>query len=348
MQALIHEIKAWGKVYGKQGRNDEIPTIYFGGGTPSVLSAIDIEQILQTVRENFTVQNQAEITIECNPGTVDAVKFSSYYNMGINRISMGLQSSWNEELKMLGRIHTYEEFLQCYQDARQSGFANISMDIMSGLPGQTIDRYRTTLERVVKLEPQHISSYSLIIEEGTPFYRAYEAGRLELPDEDTDREMYELTNEVLQKHGYHRYEISNYAREGYEARHNSSYWKRANYLGMGLGASSMMDNVRFKNTSIMKEYIYLEKEPVRIERQEEVEVLSLQDQMSEFMFLGLRMMQGISPEEFEALYHENFEHVFGPECKKLEKEGLLCREGGRIRLTKRGIDVSNVVFSEFI
>lgn len=339
---------AWGKVYGKLGRNDEIPTIYFGGGTPSVLPAFQIEEILQTVRENFTVQNQAEITIECNPGTVDAVKFSSYYNMGINRISMGLQSSWNEELQMLGRCHTYEEFLQSYQEARQAGCSNISVDVMSGLPGQTIDSYRTTLERVMELQPQHISSYSLIVEEGTPFYRAYEAGKLQLPDEDTDRKMYELTNELLMDHGYHRYEISNYAREGYEARHNSSYWKRTNYLGMGLGASSMMDHVRFKNTSNMKEYLCWEKEPAQLQKQEEVEELSLEDQMSEFMFLGLRMMQGISPKEFEDLFSEDFERIFGSKCKKLETEGLLCREGGRIRLTKRGIDVSNMVFSEFI
>lgn len=348
IRALVGEIRAWGKVYGIRGRNDRVSTVYFGGGTPSVLAPIYIEEIMKELKENFTVEEQAEVTIECNPGTVDAAKFSSYFNVGINRISMGLQSTCDAELKTLGRIHSYQDFLQCYREAREAGFQNISIDVMSALPGQTKQSYLRTLQQVTDLRPEHISAYSLIIEEGTLFYELNKKGQLLLPDEDSEREMYYETKDFLEKQGYFRYEISNYAKPGYESRHNSSYWTGRNYLGFGLGASSLFDCVRFKNPDSMELYLQRTYGDSLLSGYEEVEKLTIREQMEEFMFLGLRMTSGISTEEFETRYNERFEAVYGAVCLKLQKEGLISWQGNRIRLTEKGIDVSNLVFSEFI
>lgn len=356
ISALAGEITRWGKLCKKTGGNYSVSTIYFGGGTPSVLEAIYIEEILQTIKQNFDVEEAAEITLECNPGTADSEKFSSYYKMGINRISMGLQSAHNQELQKIGRIHTWEEFLQSYGAARKAGFSNISLDVMSALPDQTYEMYRDTLRKAVNLKPEHISSYSLIIEEGTPFYDMYKQNLFRLPDEETERKMYYYTGEFLKQKGYHRYEISNYAREGYESRHNSSYWTGKNYLGFGLGASSLINHIRFRNTDDMKQYIgrnsdnnsdYTNIEEL-LSGYREVEVLSIKAQMEEFMFLGLRMMRGISKAYFEELYGKNFDKVYGKVCEKLEKEGFIICEGDNVRLTERGIDVSNCVLAEFL
>lgn len=353
--ALVDEIKEWGRLYGKKGKNYPVSTIYFGGGTPSVLETIYIEEILQVIRAEFTVSEDGEITLECNPGTADDKKFSSYYRMGINRISMGLQSAHNEELKKIGRIHTWEDFLQCYEAARDAGFDNINLDVMSALPDQTWEMYQDTLQKVVDLKPEHVSSYSLIIEEGTPFFQMYEQGLLHLPDEDTERKMYYQTNEFLRQNGYHRYEISNYARPGYESRHNSSYWTRENYLGLGLGASSLIDNIRFRNTDRMMQYIgrnfkHCSDNTIEqiLSQYEEVEMLSVKEQMEEFMFLGLRMTEGVSIALFEKTYGKKFHEVYGAVCEKLKKEGFIICESDRVRLTEQGIDVSNVVLAEFL
>ena len=357
VSALVREIIKWGEFYGKKGKDYQIGTIYFGGGTPSVLEVYHIEKILSAVKEHYTIKPDIEITIECNPKTADYDKFASYLKIGINRLSMGLQSAHNSELKQIGRIHTWEDFLQTYHAAENAGFLNISLDIMSALPDQTYESYHETLEKAVSLNPKHVSSYSLIIEEGTPFFDMYSRNLLHLPDEDTERKLYYHTNEFLKEQGYHRYEISNYAKDGYESKHNSSYWKRENYLGFGLGASSLIDNIRFQNISDFTQYIeryfknndnYSNNIEEILPYYKEVEILSKKQQMEEFMFLGLRMTEGISKAGFKRLYDKNFDEVYGEVNDRLIKMGLICCKGDKVCLTDRGIDVSNQVLAEFL
>lgn len=311
-------------------QNYEIQTVFFGGGTPSILSWREIEDILDTLRVHYHFGKHMEISLEANPKTVDAEKLKAYYQMGINRLSFGLQSVKEEELKTLGRIHTYEDFLQNYEQARKTGFSNINIDLMSALPGQTIKSYAESLQKVCSLNPEHISAYSLIIEEGTPFYDRYFGKEEYLPSEDEEREMYRLTKAVLAKHGYERYEVSNYAKRGYECRHNNVYWQRGNYVGFGSGAASMVENVRWSNCGEVRH------------------ALSKQEQMEEFMFLGLRRMEGISKERFYQEFKEKIENVYGEVLKKLEAEGLLEKKDAFLFLTERGIDVSNYVLAQFL
>lgn len=327
----------------------KITSIFMGGGTPSVLSKEQMERIFDAVRECFVISEDAEITIEANPGTVTREKLSAYRDCGINRISFGLQSVKNEELRLLGRIHTYEAFTESYRLARECGFSNINVDLISAIPKQTVASWTDTLQTVIQLEPEHISAYSLIVEEGTPFAALYGEGcpkEQDLPDEDAEREMYYLTEKLLKEAGYHRYEISNYAKEGKECRHNIGYWERTDYLGVGLGAASLLDNVRYTNTTDLTEYLQYADQPDRLRQQEEV--LSVTEQMEEFLFLGLRKMEGISLEEFEKLYGKSLEDCYGKQIERLTQEGLLEVQGDRIKLTSRGIDVSNYVFAEFI
>lgn len=358
VEGLIKEIIFWGKTCVSSNGKSVVDTIYFGGGTPSSISPFYIEEIMKTICQRFEVQEDAEITIECNPGTMTAEKCDSYRRAGVNRISLGLQSADNRELMCLGRIHTYEEFLESYHMVRRAGFQNVSVDIMSALPGQTLASYRKTLERVLALEPEHISSYSLIVEEGTLFHKWQEEKRLELPDEDTEREMYYLTDKMLCRAGYHRYEISNYARPGRESRHNSSYWTGDNYLGFGLGASSFYENVRFQNEENLEEYINIrrntplekleERWSVQWKKHRENDRLSKKELMEEFMFLGLRRMEGISVSDFEERFGEHFDKIYGEVCGKLERDGLIIRKDDRIALTRIGIDVSNQVMAAFL
>ena len=330
-EVLISEIRAKAAEY----KEKTVSSIFLGGGTPSVLPASCTKSILDAVFECFNVRGDAEITTEANPGTVDSEKLSAYKASGINRISFGLQSTVNEELKKLGRIHTYEDFLRSYDMAKNAGFDNINIDIMSALPGQSIESYEETLRRVVGLNPAHISAYSLIIEEGTPFYDMY-AGGAGLPSEDADREMYALTKRVLSEAGYKRYEISNYAKEGLECRHNCLYWERGEYLGLGLNASSFSGNVRWKNETDLNKYL----EGRFLTRFEE-EVLTRKDALSETMFLGLREMRGI-------LETPEITAAYGKILDRQEKAGLILRKDGKIALTDKGIDVSNMVFSDYI
>ena len=246
VQALLREIDAV-----KEGKGRSVSSIFIGGGTPSVLDAGFIGEILNRIRNKFQIQNDAEITIEANPGTADYGKLQAYRDYGINRLSIGLQSPDDRELKILGRIHNYEQFLETYKKARKAGFDNINVDLMSAIPDQTYKGWEKNLRTVAELEPEHISAYSLIIEEGTPFA----ARQLNLPDEDTEYNMYEATARILKEYGYKQYEISNYAKKGLECRHNKGYWQRTDYLGLGLGASSLLDHMRFSNTADMKEYI---------------------------------------------------------------------------------------------
>lgn len=347
VEKLIDEISAHGAC--DFVKETMVTTIFFGGGTPSILSGNQMQRIMESVRANFSVVEDAEISMEANPGTVTKEKLECYRQAGINRISFGLQSADNEELKLLGRIHTWEDFLESYGLARACGFDNINVDLISAIPKQTLGSWEEGIRKVLALEPEHISAYSLIIEEGTPFFEKYgegTEGELMLPSEEDEREMYYLTEKLLQQAGYHRYEISNYAKEGRECRHNLGYWERENYLGIGLGASSLIDNVRYRNTDKLSEYLTHSKELGGLRLDEEV--LSRKAQMEEFVFLGLRKIEGISNRLFCDLFGHDLEQCYGRGIAKMKAEQLLEEVNGMLRLTRKGIDVSNYVFAEIL
>ncbi len=337
--ALIKEIHSCGDY-----SDYNVTSIFFGGGTPSAVPGEWIAEILDEIKTHFEIKKDAEITIEANPGTVDQQKLSSYKIAGINRISFGCQSSNNTELNMLGRIHTWEDFLKSYQQARECGFENINVDLMSGLPNQTVQSWEDTLNKVINLSPEHISAYSLIVEEGTPFYEV--ADDLNLPDEEAERLMYERTADILKEHGYEQYEISNYARDGKTCVHNIGYWIGREYLGLGLGASSLIDNNRFNNTDNMKKY--LECSGDRKVIRQDILPLSKENQMEEFMILGLRMTSGVSEKEFVKRFHNKIDEIYGDVLGKYCKDGYLERKDDRIHFTRKGISVSNIILSEML
>lgn len=337
VQALLREIDAV-----KEGKGRSVSSIFIGGGTPSVLDAGFIGEILNRIRNKFQIQNDAEITIEANPGTADYGKLQAYRDYGINRLSIGLQSPDDRELKILGRIHNYEQFLETYKKARKAGFDNINVDLMSAIPDQTYKGWEKNLRTVAELEPEHISAYSLIIEEGTPFA----ARQLNLPDEDTEYNMYEATARILKEYGYKQYEISNYAKRGMACRHNVGYWTRQDYLGFGLGASSLYGKERFFNTADRKKYLENSFSPELIREREPI--LSREDEMAEFMFLGLRMTEGVARTDFEQIFGCCIEQIYGDVLKKYESMGLLQEKNGRIFLSRAGIHVSNSVMADFL
>lgn len=331
-----------------QSENQQISTVYFGGGTPSILPGEAIVDLMQTITRSHLLREDAEITLELNPGTVSQDKLAVYRQAGINRLSIGAQSFRDEELKRLGRIHTCQEFLDAYQAARQCGFDQISLDLMSGLPGQTAQQWRENLEMAVSLEPEHISAYSLIIEEGTPFYERYGESWSE-ENEELDRQMYEDTKIILQQAGYQRYEISNYAKTGCESRHNTSYWTGIPYFGCGLGASSLLQTgntwIRTRNETDLTVYLKMEEFSYV-----EMEELTLQAQMEEFMFLGLRLTRGIDPKVFAKRFPQagTLEVQYGNVITELMQDGLLEYKRNRIALTDRGLDLSNYCFEKFL
>lgn len=327
-------------------------SVFVGGGTPTVLSGKQIGRLLDEVRAGFAFGEKAEITVEMNPETADAEKLEGCLRAGVNRISIGAQSLRDEELDILGRVHSVGEFFRAYRLAREMGVENINVDVMAALPEQELEGYLDGLKRVMDLGPEHISAYSLIVEEGTPFYEWYgekgerKDGRKALPSEEEERMMYERTGEVLEAGGYYRYEISNYAKKGYECRHNVGYWKRQDYVGFGLGAASMVGNVRWKNSSDMEKYMGRMESAVG-EVKEDKHSLSVREQMEEFMFLGLRLTEGVGKEEFHRVFGKGIEEVYGEVIGKLCGQGLLM-EGERIRLTPYGRDISNYVMAEFL
>lgn len=346
VDALLEEIRGF-----DEPEDYEVVTVFFGGGTPSILPGQAIFRIMEALREKFSFRKEAEITLEANPGTVDKEKLSFYKKAGINRLSFGLQSADAEELKKLGRIHTWEKFLESFQLAREAGFSNINVDLMSALPGQTKESWEKTLRQVLALQPEHISAYSLIIEEGTPFYQLYEkdverrdAGEEPelIPSEEEERAMYEATGRILKEQGYLHYEISNYAKPGCECRHNLGYWQRRDYLGFGLGASTLLNPVRYKNTEDLEAYLGGDFS------KKEFFVLTKDNQIEETMFLGLRVLEGVSKEQFREQFSCELRVVYRKELEKLEQEGLLEEEGDFVRLTSRGIDLSNPVLAEFL
>ena len=322
----------------------EVSTIFMGGGTPSILSCEEMIAIFTALKETFEIDNEVEITIEANPGTVTEDKVATWKKVGINRVSIGLQSANDEELKWLGRVHTFGQFKESFLLLRENGFSNINVDLISGVPGQTIKSYMETLNQVIECNPEHISAYGLMIEEGTTFAEnLYPA----LPSEETERLMYKVTKEQLEQQGYHRYEISNYAKEGFECRHNLGYWERADYLGLGLGAASLFENTRFHQVKDLEQYVELFTHGKACQP-EEVLILDEKEQMEEFMFLGLRKTKGISIAKFNDKFSRKMDEVYGHVLLKLEKESFIENNGDEIKLTEKGIDISNVILSEFI
>ncbi|MGB8452055.1 MAG: radical SAM family heme chaperone HemW [Anaerocolumna sp.] len=343
VKALIAEIKSYKLI----GAEYLVKTIFIGGGTPSSLEGEAVADIMKAVRKVFTIsdveEDKTEITIEVNPGTISREKLYIYKSAGINRLSFGLQSVDNRELRLLGRIHTYETFEDNYKLARELGFLNINIDLMSGLPGQTLKEWLKTLEKVIALRPEHISAYSLMIEEETPFYDRYGEGEL---DEELDREIYAKTKKYLEDAGYNRYEISNFAKEGFACRHNTAYWTGKEYLGLGLGASSLLKHMRFHNEENMASYLILSKKYMDIRK--EAKRLTRKEQMEEFMFLGLRMCAGVRKDEFNRRFGQSIQAIYGDIIKRSETEGLLKEKMGKLYLTDKGIDVSNMVMSRFL
>lgn len=344
VDVLIQEIRQ-SALPAKLAGQYRVKTIFLGGGTPSILKGRQIRSILAAVRQSFEVDEYAEITIECNPGTIDDKKIYEYRECGVNRISFGLQSAVDEELKMLGRIHNLKEFEMSFDLARKYGFNNINIDIISAIPGQTLKSYEDTLRSVIAYEPEHISAYSLIVEEGTTLYNNLERYP-QMPDEDEEREMYHMTQRKLMRSGYDRYEISNYSRPGYECQHNLSYWERKDYLGFGIGAASLFDEVRYSNCTDITRYISGQGNPQII--RENVERLSFDDRMEEFMFLGLRKTAGIDEREFMKAFGKMPEEIYADVLKQNMAKGLLEKAGHNYRLTSKGLDISNTVMADFI
>lgn len=338
---LMEDIDVMGEKYG----DTPVDTIFIGGGTPSVPDSALIVGIMERVRKAFHVVEDAEISMEANPGTVTREKLTDYRRSGINRLSFGLQSANDRELKLLGRIHTWAEFLESFHLARECGFTNINIDLMSALPGQTRESWKDTLKRVTDLNPEHISAYSLIIEDGTPFGEKYgsEEGRKLLPDEDSEREMYHETKRFLRDCGYERYEISNYAKPGRACRHNIGYWTGLPYLGLGLGASSYMDGCRFAVNSDMKQY--LEEKPGMFT---DVEKLTKKDMEEEFFYVGLRMTAGVSLPEFERRFGVSAKDVYPGLMEMFVEEKAAVFQGDRFVLTDYGLDVSNYIMARFL
>ena len=324
----------------------QVSTVYFGGGTPSILETGQIERIMGALRQTFRIEKKAEITLEMNPGTAQKEKLKVYRQLGINRLSIGIQSVKNENLKLLGRIHTYEDFLESYHMAREAGFDNISGDLISSLPGQTLEEWKEELEILIRTPLEHLSVYQLIIEEGTEFYERYGEHEELLPDEETSREIYLWTGEYLENQGFRQYEISNYARAGKESRHNLRYWERKDYLGLGLGAAAMIRNMRMSNTRDWEKYRTGCRDPRKI--REEVEFLEEPRQIEEFMFLGLRKTRGVSRKEFRRTFGKDLDLIYEKTLKKYLENGMLQESGDRIFLSEEGILLSNQIFADFL
>lgn len=339
-------IKKEMELYKEDFKNKEFTSIFLGGGTPSILNSEELTILVNSIYENFNINKDAEITMECNPGTLNKEKLETIKSLGINRLSMGLQVTQNHHLKYIGRIHTYEQFEKNYKDAIDIGINNINVDLMYSLPNQSFDEWKETLDKIIKLNPPHISAYSLILEEGTKFYDMYMNKEFELNDEETDINIYKYTIDTLSKNGYHQYEISNYAKEGYECKHNIVYWKCEKYLGLGPGASGYIENYRYSNICDVEEYnkcLHNNKKPI-----EEKNTLSKKDEMEEFIFMGLRMNEGINLDRFYEKFGVNFKQKHNNILDKLKNLNLIIEQNNNIMLTQKGKEISNTVFIEFI
>ncbi len=338
IECLIKEINC-------KCKNFVIDSIFIGGGTPSYLPNKLIEKLLNSINK-LNLTDSIEFTIECNPGTVTEEKLKLMKNLGVNRLSLGLQAVQSSLLKSIGRIHDFKEFEESFRIARETGFNNINVDIMFGLPNQTVEQWKETLKIITSFEPEHISAYSLIIEEGTPFYEMYHSGKLKLPSEDEEREMYYTTLKLLKEKGYYQYEISNYAKKGKECKHNLVYWNSKEWIGVGLAAASFINGERLKNYSLIEDYINSVKN--YNSTYEEIIRNTEKDNIEEFMFMGLRKIEGIEERDFESRFNKSIDEVYRNVINEYINRGLLIREGGRIYLSRKGIELSNLVMSDFL
>lgn len=349
IEAILKEIEYYRNKITEEGRNNfKITTIYFGGGTPSIIDERYIVQILNSIKTNFMVDINAEITIEVNPGTVTREKIQTYKKAGINRISIGLQSTDNEILENLGRIHNFDEFIETYRIVRETGFENVNIDLMLGLPNQEPDILIKSIEKVISLDPEHVSIYSLILEEGTKYEEMVKEGILKLPSDEKEREMYWKTKKYLESEGYKHYEISNFAKKGYESKHNVSCWEQEDYLGFGLAAHSYFCNKRYNNTSDLDEYIKNIKEE-KFENNVSInEIQDENDKMKEYMLLSLRKIDGVSISKFKIKFINNPLYLYRDQIEKLTNQELLEVDLDNIKLTSKGIDLANLVWEEFV
>ncbi len=326
----------------------EVDTIYFGGGTPSLIDSKYILNILSKLKKKFNIESDAEITIEVNPGTADLEKLKSYYDSGINRLSIGCQETHDRILRTIGRIHTYNDFLKTYKTARKIGFRNINVDLMLALPGQTINDLKESLNSIVSLKPEHISVYSLILEDETPLKKEIEDGTLELPSDEIERQMYHETKRFLEKNDYVHYEISNFAKNGFYSRHNLNCWNQHEYLGFGLASHSYINKIRFSNESNLKKYIEKNSEQLYNINVYIQEIQDKQDEMKEFVMLGFRKLNGVNKNEFYKKFNIEINQIFEKEIVKLKSKNLIKENDTNIMLTLKGLDLANLVFEEFV
>ena len=364
-EALIDEYIKWLnyeiELVGKSNQADYengldklavVNTIYIGGGTPSFIEEKHIKEILDAIKKNYVfpinLEEKVEVTIEVNPGTVNEEKLKTYKASGINRLSIGLQETHNGILKNIGRIHTYQDFLETYQTARKVGFDNINVDLMLALPGQSIEDLSESVDRIIKLNPEHISVYSLIIEEGTPFYKKYMNNELKLPEDEIERKMYWLVKKRLEEAGYKHYEISNFAKPGYESKHNLACWNQEEYIGLGVSAHSYTNNLRYSNIDNIPTYVQNLKSGKDYLNLVVHEKQTKESKMKEFIMLGLRKIDGVYIQNFKEKFGENPIYLYRKEFEKLVQEELLEIDGDVIRLTNKGLDLANLVWEEFV
>ena len=342
----IKDLKKEMILYKEEFRDKEITSIFLGGGTPSILESEEIREIFFNIKSNFNIKKDAEITIECNPGTLSKEKLITMKELGINRLSIGLQATQNYHLRYIGRIHTYEEFVKNYKEALDIGFKDINIDLMYALPNQNFDEWKESLEKIVKLNPSHISAYSLILEKGTKLYDMYEKNEFEMIDEDTDIKMYNYTINYLKDNGYNQYEISNYAKNGFECKHNILYWKCNHYIGLGPGASGYIDDYRYNNLESLNDYhekLLNNEKPIDF-----IDKLTIEDKIQEKIFMGLRMNEGIKFDEFKNEFNLDFKERFKDILKRLKNNKLIVEDELGIKLTQEGREISNSVFIEFM
>lgn len=352
IKCLLQEIKEVGsnnRADFENGKDDffSVKTIYIGGGTPSLIDSKYIVQIMEEIKSNFELDENAEITIEVNPGTVTLEKLEDYNRSGINRLSIGLQSTHEHLLKEIGRIHTYLDFLDTYRFAREAGFENINVDLMIGLPNQTLAEVQDSIEEIVSMEPEHISVYSLILEEGTPLFKKVEEG-LQLPDEELERKMYWTVKQTLEANGYNHYEISNFAKKGYESKHNLDCWNQKEYIGFGMAAHSYTNGIRYSNIENLEQYIKNYEEDKTEENLVFHEKQDMEAMQKEYMLLGLRKIEGVSIQEFKIKFVANPVFLYHDKLEKLVNEELVEIDGDQIKLTNKGLDLANIVWEEFV
>ncbi len=339
---LNEELKFYSELYNKP----LLRSVFIGGGTPGMASEEEIGEVMETVRAFYRLSSDCEITIETNPGVTDYKKLKAFKESGINRLSMGVQSFDDDVLKLMGRIHTSEDAVDAFNMARKAGFDNINLDLISGYPGQSVEAFRDTLKKATELSPEHISCYSLIVEEGTCLCEDIKSGKIPEPEDDIDREMYNTALNLLSKAGYERYEISNFSKPGKESVHNKGYWTYVPYIGVGLGAASFVDGVRYKNTCDF--YHYLNSLTSDVRNHEDTETLSIKEQIDEFMMLGFRLSEGPSRKLFKEKFGVDYKEEYKETLEKLSAKGLVTEDNGNFRLTDKGLDFGNEVFGEFV